>query len=472
MNFTFNEQRKDYILVTRVRRPYRASLRPNIITVPGMHGGYVASIDIEPLIIPVKIEVSGDTREKYFNNCEEVAEWLTTNEPKPLVFDDQPDRIYYAMLLGSLEPEEIVRVGYVDVKFICPDPYKYGPEKVVEPSSDTFIVENNGTAETYPIITLTANEPTTFAMVSNSEEYMMVGRPYNIEKEQPFQKYQRIFTDDASSLVGWTTGTTVDGGVVAGQMQAANGRFEAVSYGTGTNWHGPAIKTSIPEIVEDFRFQTFISMANKNSPAYVGRVEVYLLDNLGNTVAKLAIKDTQTQQALTFAEVRIGDMSNYHYLINEYGDRPGNWNDFYGILRIEKDGNEWYAYVAMTEVGTGRHHTRRSVRWVDTENKFTRQVAQVQVHVAQYGNNPAASGGVYAMILDKINHEQDGVPYIANAGDVIVFDHKTGDAYINGEPVPFDFGADFFALKKGYNSLAVIPENTFDVGIKYRERWR
>src|SRR5690606_13297027 len=97
---------------------------------------------------------------------EDLAEWLIHDEPKELVFKDEPDRIYYAVVDGELDLDELVRWGQGIITFICPDPYKYGPEKTVETTSDTFIVENEGTAETEPIIELTATEKATFAMRS------------------------------------------------------------------------------------------------------------------------------------------------------------------------------------------------------------------------------------------------------------------------------------------------------------------
>lgn len=32
---------------------------------------------------------------------DEVVSWLTTNEPVPLIFDREPDKIYYAMTTGD-----------------------------------------------------------------------------------------------------------------------------------------------------------------------------------------------------------------------------------------------------------------------------------------------------------------------------------------------------------------------------------
>src|SRR5690606_39935205 len=143
---------------------------------------------------------------------------------------------------------------------------------------------------------------------------------------------------------------------------------------------------------------------------------IYLLDVNEQVVGKVAIKDTQSGQALTVGEARAGSGSNSRFLINESGDRPGNWNNFSGQVRLEREGNVWRAYVAMVDTATGRHHTRREVTWVDTQNKLTRNVAQVQVHMAQYGNHTPITGGVYSINIYKINQQQQGIPYIADDG--------------------------------------------------------
>src|SRR5690606_9973482 len=125
--------------------------------------------------------------------------------------------------------------------------------------------------------------------------------------------------------------------------------------------------------------------------------------------------------ALAWGEARAGTNSDGHFLINEYGDKPGNWNNFSGHVRIEREGNLWRAYFAKVDTSTGRHHTRRSVTWIDTQNKYSRTVSQVVVHIGAYGTYaPIGSLGVYSINVFKINNpSQDEVPYIAEEGDVV-----------------------------------------------------
>ena len=470
----FNGIKKKWFVTKRGRtKSLFAPIERKILEVPGMDGAHLLSSKTGVLKISQPFGISLDHEEYYLRIKDELVDWLVTEEPVSLEFDDEPGRTYYALIQNEISDfEKFFTLGQGTLEFVCLDSFSYGPEKTPMFPSDAVTITNAGTAEADPIFTMQVKEPTTFAMVSNGEEYMMVGKPYDVTNQKPFKKYERIFYSDASSLVGWTAAEHVDGGSVSGTMETNGTRFQAANYGTGTSWHGPAIKTSLPEVLTDFRLEGFVSFFNKNIAAYVGRIEIYLLDVLGNTVGKIAIKDTQSGQALTIGEVRAGDTDNNHFLINEYGDRPGNWNNFNGHLRIEREGNRWYAYIAMVDTATGQHYTRRSVIWTDTANRYTRTVAQVAVHIGQFGNHRTPAGGVYSIQVHKINQEPDGIPYIALEGDEIEFDHVTGDCYINGEPVPFDFGGEFFRLNKGANSLTVLPENTFDTSIKYREKYR
>jgi len=55
----------------------------------------------------------------------------------------------------------------------------------------------------------------------------------------------------------------------------------------------------------------------------------------------------------------------------------------------------------------------------------------------------------------------------------VTFDHKNEDILINGEARNDlkNFGASYFKLKKGFNTIVVSPD-TFESEIKFRERFR
>ncbi|MGY3718873.1 distal tail protein Dit, partial [Sutcliffiella cohnii] len=125
---------------------------------------------------------------------------------------------------------------------------------------------------------------------------------------------------------------------------------------------------------KDFRLEAAVEFLNTGGNKR-GRVEIYLLDTQNRVIAKLALKDTWSI-ARAWGEARAGDNSDNHFIISESGESNYPWNDFRGILRIERIGNEWVAYISQVSTN-GTHHSRRFTRWTDTEGKFTGNVAQV-----------------------------------------------------------------------------------------------
>jgi predicted phage tail component-like protein len=465
----------NYFYVLEVTGRSLSANEISTITVPGMDGSYITSKRKPSVTLNVKAMIVKETENELRQVIDELNDILDTDEEAEIVFSDEPDKTYYGILSDISEDYEIRGVHVVTITFFRSKPYKYGTEKEAIFPSDVVSLPYNGTAPGDPIFELEALQPVTFALIQNHlNEYMMIGKPIDVT-DTPYAKYERVFYSDCDSLIGWTTAAPgeIDGNI-AGTMQTNGTRFQASDYGTGLSWHGPAIKTSLPEVLTDFKMTAWIALYNGYAARQVGRVEIYLLDPNGNQVGKVAMKDLRTGMSLAWGEARAGTNDDGHFLINEYGDKPGNWNDFAGHVELSREGNRWRAYFAMVDTSTGRHHTRRYVEWVDTENKFIRNVAQVVVHVGQYGSNEPISCGVYSISIFKINHDQPNkVPYIADVGDIITFDHVTKDILINGESRKDlkDFGARFFELQKGENQFVVLPSNSFAVRVRYRERF-
>lgn len=155
-NFSFNGITKPYIKVLRGsnRTPWAPVVR-GYQEVPGRPGAQlIKKPRTQPRSLPIPVYFKAGSIGDLQKMKEDIAAWLIHDDPKPLIFDDESDRTYYAVVDGSFDVEEFVRVGSGTIPFICPDPYKYGEEKTVPILSGGKIV-NNGTVETSPIITVT-----------------------------------------------------------------------------------------------------------------------------------------------------------------------------------------------------------------------------------------------------------------------------------------------------------------------------
>jgi predicted phage tail component-like protein len=92
----------------------------------------------------------------------EILTWLKpTTAAGILVFDEVPDRFFYAKLSGRLVPEQIGQYGEFRVTLKCTDPFAYGPERIYEAvitdsgiGTAAVTLESEGSEPTPPIIEL------------------------------------------------------------------------------------------------------------------------------------------------------------------------------------------------------------------------------------------------------------------------------------------------------------------------------
>ncbi|MCJ7839985.1 phage tail family protein [Lederbergia sp. NSJ-179] len=479
--FSFNGISKDWLLLLRGRtKPPFAPRRRNILTVKGYPGGYLESTEVEPLLIELPIGFKARDDEDALKKATELAEWLLTDEPAPLVLSDEPGRTYYALVQDTISDfEEIGELRQGKIHFLCLDPYAYGPEKTLTFPADIVTVKNQGTAELDPIFELTAKKKTTFAMISNGdEEYNLIGKPADVD-EQLVNEKSLIFDERGDTINTWTSaGTSVDGaGKVTGTLVADGTGIVVGNYGTVDKdiWHGPALMKEISPI-QDFEIE-MRCRAETTSPNQTYRIEFYLFDENMNVLGKMAIWDNSSARIQYAAEARYGPFLGHtiHYPIYS-----GNYlkleKHFHGMVRMRRIGKRFEFYVARLMEGEGvKHYDTLTKTYNDVANEYQGKLKYVQVHIGKYrGASNANLPRINAIKAYKhTTAKVDQTPYILDAGDVVTFDHKSKDILLNGESRKDlkNFGGSFFKLKEGENMLMVTPENSFDTKVKFQERF-
>ncbi len=127
--------------------------------------------------VTVDIDVTSD---QFKVRQSQIYQWLKpTQAAGILVFDDVPDRFYFAKLTGQLRPEQIGQYGQFTLTFKCSDPFAYGPERIEEyvitsrPSSR--LLTSDGTEPTPPEIILVNTGTTTVPKIVLTNEYRLEG---------------------------------------------------------------------------------------------------------------------------------------------------------------------------------------------------------------------------------------------------------------------------------------------------------
>jgi predicted phage tail component-like protein len=488
------------IIVSRVHRSMLPPLTDKSIYIPNRPGAYWFGNDIGMRQFRVEIVLKAQTKRQMIQKAREIVKWLLSNEEEELIFDDEPEKSYFGFLAGNTDIEEILTYGKTTLTFLCPDPYAYGPD-IESPvyTSSPAEVTIEGEEPTFPIIRATFKAPSTFFTVATKNNHIYIGNPAGVD-EITVPKEVRKLNENMSSTSDWTAHTYVDGGNVSGSFMSDGYVFKANSYGTGTNWHGPCLKKMIDTPIQDFKLEATVHFSSSEQKE-VGRVEVYLLDQNGVAIGKVAAKDAWGDER-TMIEARAGKIQDGKMLISYIGNVTkrqrkvttkkkvngkektvteiitegfSTYADFYGMLRLMRVGKEWRAYVGKIDPKTGRHHTRLEVKWTDKTGKYMDKVAGVAVHVAQYGTKPfVKTCQIHHVTLTQINTVTEiDVPEIVDAGDEIEIDCETGAVYKNGEPFleELHISSEFFSLNPGVNQIAFEPDDKCEIQIFHRGRY-
>src|SRR5690606_7021749 len=230
---------------------------------------------------------------------DELATWLITDEPVPLQFDDEPGRIYYAVVQNTLDDfEKFAELRQGTIQFLCLDPYAYGEELSIAFQSDSAVIENPGTAEADPIIELTVKEKTTYATVATeNEQYNMIGFPVNEEGAEEIVDYRTSVLYENGSTIDewqWANQDMVDAHLVDidGGITFDGAGIRADGYGTGDKVHGPAVFKELTNSIQDFEIESTFDIISRD-PIENWRMEIYFHDENLNNLGKIGVKDNR-----------------------------------------------------------------------------------------------------------------------------------------------------------------------------------
>lgn len=471
--FTFNGISKDYLkMLTGAERPAFAPINRTFVELDTMPGAYLSSTkkDVREMTIPVLFEHDGYTNLHEIE--EDLAAWLITSEPKELVFYDEPDRIYKAVVSDSLDIEKLVHLGHGEITFVCPNPHKFGAEvERTVTNGGSFTV--NGSVNTEPVISMDMTAESTFATVIRADgTYNMIGIQADAD-DAVFEKKTVILNDDCSTVSNWTTATTSDVGTVTGTMGSNNYQFSASDYGTATGWHGPAIVRSLSASATDFEASAYITF-NSNKSEQLGRIVVSLLDEQGTPIVLMEMWKRYSGLQPYF-RVRVNPSSSTSSELIAYttASTATGWLSFSGVIRVSRIGNEWACYAAR--IGTnGVHDARFYTTWVDVNSIATTDIRQIKVQIAQNGTTATPTQAITHLSVNKINRDPEGIPVILYAGDAVEFDHVNDIIRINGEERNDlkAFTGSYFSLPPGENTITAEPSGSVsNVKVKWQPKW-
>lgn len=386
-DFTFDGIRKDFVYPARGSdRPMFASRAINLIEVKGRAGAYLQGTDtkVREIVMPIFFESKKGQNMQLLK--EEIAEWLVKDTPRALTMDDEPGRVYYA-LVDNLEFDDWFKWGEGVITFICPDPYKYG-EEITQNITTNPYVENEGTAETYPTFEIDVLEDLTRIEVANKSledrqggnPAIILGEAASLEQEE-FVREQLAFQDNMRSTASWQTASEVDSGYIDGEMDVDIDGFYPKLVGGMIEppaWQGPSLIKGLGKGIQDFRAEFYIKSMNVGKET--GMIDVYLRDANQRIVSKISFGDAWVNKDENFAVGQVGDYDTGKKMV-VHADNQYGWNNFDGMVRMERIGKVWRFYYAKIGKDGVHNWVHSTSRYTDNSGHHLTPIHYVQVHM-------------------------------------------------------------------------------------------
>ncbi|KOS25487.1 phage tail protein [Bacillus anthracis] len=473
------------------KRPTWAPLKRNFLSVPRYPGARLLNTQTEMRVLSIPVGIIAPDGADIKIIKEEIANWLITDQPKELIFDTEPNRTYLAVVDENFNPDEFVTLGIGTIKFICPIPYKLGKIKTHKftqkwSTETTSYFTNKGSVEAPALIEMTVKKPSTFLDVwfgkyPQKRNYFRIGYPLTVE-ETTVQERERVIWDEMATPIGWTPVTgQVEEMKGTGSFKSRDGyALYCEEYGKDKGFYGAIAKKNIPGgPLQDFEMEAWMTLKSKNIDE-MGRVEVLLLDEASNVVARINMNDLYATAEITKAHMKIGNSgtpNSFRKLVDTSGYYSNTFNQFRGRLRIARRGKQWSVYVAKFIEGTEKDGASLVERWIDeTGNPMTeRKIAQVMIAICKWDNHqPINEIQIDDLKIWKVNKVPSNTkPYIFDTGDKIIIDTEKSLVTINGKNAINikEIFSKFPNVIRGENRIDIMPPDV-KATISYRERYR
>ncbi|WP_394274311.1 distal tail protein Dit [Staphylococcus hyicus] len=487
-NFTFNGKKNSYCRYMDYRTHYGLDREVQYDSILGRPGGVLSNIKEKVRFIEVDLLIDAyGTGRKLEEVAEEVADWLTTDEPKPLIFSREPNRIYYAMVNEKLDPSYFVSFSKVKVTFLCLDPYKYAVNGSKNTAiGDSVSVVNYGNVKAPITVEARALKNSNYFMISKADEdYFMIG---DDDLDKPLKDYNPlILADESQTLKGWNKQSNIDftdnhtGGAVGGtflQSESKQSFYLNENSVSGTGWNGAMYKRSLSKQAQDFSTTVKIGINQKNKGAV--RFAQYIYDSDNRVIASIGYANPNANQAIGRIIVTLFNQSGDQQVIYSYKNNPNLYkmDSFVIYVKLTRQGNVFTVKTwkykefpyPLRKVAFDEH----SKKFTDGGNFYKRPIVSLSLYSAKNGNAklmPLYIFGTYTReLLPKPVGARD---MIIKKGDLITIDMATHNVLVNEESFLSEktFGSDYFMIDKGHTELVINPPESFDTTIKWRDRF-
>lgn len=483
----FNEKELP-IMITKVNRNITPSFTNETVSIGSAKGEIFQYNVYKSKQIEISYQIYNRRAEYLVNFRRGLSALIYTDEPKKLIFSDEPNIYYNAILDGeqTLEEEEYKSSGIL--RFLIPDGVAHSvAEKTAENyGSNQITLENNGT-ESVPInIKTTMKSDNGYIAFTLGDRFYQIGKPEEVDGKH-YEESVKLFDDHLYEDKGWlvnqgitppVTSERLQNGVVKYVKESTNeGYATTKDYGSGNSWHGASLTKIVPKDVNNkypvnwkvaYRFD-FNTDGAVFKGVQVGHTSVTMVDEHDDIICSIIFEDTSPVNEYYYMAVFIGNKNVWHTDSTFPMAKKGVTarGDYGPAVTAEKIGNQ--VTIRFNNFGICKTF------YVDNPEAELRKITW---YGAAYKDNFHTENNVLrALHVIKHNVERyEDIPNYFSNGDIVEIDGASGSVYINDayDTDVADIGSQPLLLPPGQHTLGIITSSFAsipDVEVTYQERW-
>lgn len=410
-------------------------------------------------MIPMPFCILEDMESKY----DKLEHILNVDEPKPLIFENMPDRIFYAVPTGDLDFDEISILGVGTITWLIPDGLAHSTTE----KEFMATINDDGIMETTIVNNGTESVPISYEITHNHENgYIGIVSEYGAMQFGQISERDEEVKQKSEVLLNYANGQEIYNALTKGGAFISpylnNGAFRVntvdnVKYleidsnnvGSGSYWHGAGGYKKIPADTNGHvgakNFKASAKVWFQGTAARQQGAIDFCISNGSDIIASFQIWDGQTGTHQSYVDMFIGKTLKKRYTYNADASGWSSRND--GQIYIQKSG-ELFTFG----FGTERYQFREpSMKDVEAD--------QINVFLS------LASGDIYWQMtwacVEKISFRTDSVDYnydIPNrypSGTIVTINGEEGRIYVDGVPHMEDeiTGTQYFLAPPGETTV-------------------
>lgn len=429
-----------------------------------------------------KLSVPIAIRDNVLDTIDELNTIFREKE-KRLIFKIQKDRYYIATMKKELDPTSAVQHSGVVLEFEAEDGFAYSvnPKRFTATSASEIDITNEGTASTFPTISVTNKSDNGWIGLINETGVFGAGEQDAVDMDEKPSRVMLI--PNLSAFASGRTTTIPSGDLAQGTLNVTGNQITLGAkgpWGDGKKWCGgynvaPISSTGVG--TGDKRFYAHFKVAAETGKTtQTGLLKILFLDSNNKIVAMYDVhKGSTAQNKADFIMWYGGNSLRRLRTFQFTPSSKSNENPFrsgtHGSVDFEKVG------AKLTFFYWGKKYSVNVPELADVA------IAKVGIFIGQYGTRDLITNHYFTHFklksffaeLKNLDKER-GVKNLFLENDVMTVDMATTDITVNGTPRAdvFARGGDFISIPPGTSKLLFDKSewaNPLDIVVEITERW-